>query len=269
MGERGKVRQAPPRGRHSPGAAAWVGMPASATDTATPTSAGTITATKSSAKASPAFLMVLAGLAASVAGWVEPLVSRLVYAIRVAAVASLGVGEFLRQRLGTALVVGGAVISLGVGVVLGGAGSSVSASLPGTSSVSANHGAGSNMKDWGELRPVSSASGTTGSASGPSQAPDRKGSQCVVGGPLTALLAGSNSAGPLAPSNSPSPTPSHSQPPSTLAPAGNSTTTSTSPTTTTRPPTTTTTQPPTTTTRPPTTTTQPPPTTTTPTTQTP
>src|ERR1035437_5994936 len=244
MGERGKVRQAPPRGRHSPGAAAWVGDPASATDTATPTAAGTITATKSSTKASPAFLMVLAGLAASVVGWVEPLVSRVVYAIRVAAVASLGVGEFLRQRLGTALVVGGAVISLGVGVVLGGAGSSVSASLPGTSSVSANHGAGSNMKDWGELRPVSSASGTTGSASGPSQAPTSKGSQSVVGGPATALLAGSNTAGPLAPSNSPSSTPSHSQPPSTSAPAGNSPATSTSPTTTTtRPPTTTTTCP--------------------------
>ena len=151
MGKRGKLGQALPRGRHSPGADAWVGMPASASDTTTPSSAGTTAATRSSAKASSAFLMVLAGLAASVVGWVEPLVSRLVYAIRVAAVASLGVGEFLRQRLGTALVVGGAVISLGVGVVLGGAGSSVSASLPGTSSVSANHGAGSNMKDWGEL----------------------------------------------------------------------------------------------------------------------
>src|ERR1035437_4215684 len=252
MGERGKVGQASPRGRHSPGAVAWVGDPASATDTATPTSAGTITASKSSAKAPPALLMVLAGLAASVAGWVKPLASRLVSAIRVAAVASLGVGEFLRQRLGTALVVGGAVISLGVGVFLGGAGSSVSASLPGTSSVPGNNSAGSNMKNWGELRPVSSASGTTGSASGPSQAPTSKGSQSVVGGPSTALLAGSNTAGPLAPSNSPSPTPSHSQPPSTSAPAGSSAATSTSPTTTTRPPTTTTTRPPpTTTTRPP------------------
>src|ERR1035437_58876 len=254
MGKRGKLGQALPRGRHSPGADAWVGMPASASDTTTPTSAGTIAATRSSAKASPTFLMILAGSAASAAGLVEPLVTRLVYAIRVAAVASLGVGEFLRQRLGTALVVGGAVISLGVGVFLGGAGISVSASLPGTSSVSANHGAGSNMKDWGELRPVSSASGTTGSASGPSQAPTSKASGSVVGGPATALLAGSNTAGPLAPSNSPSSTPSHSQPPSTSAPAGNSTTTSTSPTTTTRPPTTTT-RPPTTTTRPPTTTT--------------
>jgi hypothetical protein len=207
-------------------------------------------------------------LAAIVAGWLEPLTSRLVYAFRVASVTFLGVGELLRRRLGTALVIAGAVISLGIGVVLGGAGNSVSASLPGVQT--STHG--TTAKDWGELNSALPA-GTTGSSSGKSQAPNTPASAgSVVGG---GALAGSNTAGPLSGANNAA---SHSQSPSTTPPAttagapapsnpgGSGSGGGSGTTTTTRPPTggtTPTTHPPTTTTRPPTTTTTTPPTTTT------
>ncbi|HEY1989449.1 MAG TPA: hypothetical protein VGG43_08300 [Acidimicrobiales bacterium] len=218
---------------------------------------------------------LLAPVALAIADWLEPLTSRLVYAFRVAAVTSLGVGDLLRRRLGTALVIAGAVISLGIGVVLGGAGNSVSASLPGVQTTT--HG--TTAKDWGELNsPL--PSGTTGSSSGKSQAPNTPASAgSVVGGGAPNLLSGANTNGPL---NGNSNTGSHSQSPSTTAPASSGGSPASSPSnsggtvagsgtkptttqTTTSGGTTATTRPPTTTTRPPTTTTttSPPPTTTT------
>jgi hypothetical protein len=239
---------------------------------------------RASSRPNSKIMMLLASVAAVIADWLEPLTSRLVYAFRVASVASLGVGDLLRRRLGTTLVIAGAVISLGIGVVLGGAGNSVSASLPGVQT--STHG--TSAKDWGELNsPL--PSGTTGSSSGKSQAPNTPASAGSVVGGGPNLLSGANTNGPLNGNN----TSSHSQSPSTTAPAstgGSSTpsnsggtvagsgtqpTTTTTPsgggatTTTTHPPTTTTTRPPTTTTTTPptTTTTQPPPPTTTTTTQ--
>ncbi len=276
MSERGKVHQAP-RGRHSPGAHSVSGYIPAALDAA----GEDINPFRASSRPTSKFETA----AAVVAGWLEPLTSRLVYAFRVAAVASLGVGDLLRRRLGTALVIAGAVISLGIGVVLGGAGNSVSASLPGVQT--STHG--TTAKDWGELNSALPA-GTTGSSSGKSQAPNTPASAgSVVGG---GALAGSNTTGPLSGANNST---SHSQPPSTTAPAssgdgaapassggsgsGGGTNPASTPTTspptggttpTTRPPTTTTTRPPTTTTTtspPTTTTTQAPPPTTTTTTQ--
>jgi hypothetical protein len=232
----------------------------------------------------------LSSAAGTVADWLEPVTTRLVYAGRVAEVASLGIGDVLRRRLGTALVIAGAVISLAVGVILGGAGSSVSATLPGVQTSSTNN---TSAKDWGELR-TNISSGTTGSSSGKSQAPNTPASAgSVVGSGSSSLLAGGNTAGPLATVNNASSSGSHAQSPATTTPAPSSsggasstppntsagsvagsgtkpTTTTTAASgggsTTTRPPTTTTTRPPTTTTTQPpptTTTTQPPPPTTT------
>ncbi|HWE70728.1 MAG TPA: hypothetical protein VG205_10210 [Acidimicrobiales bacterium] len=285
MDKRGKVPKSPPRGRHSPGAAALSGYIPAAIDAA----GEDINPFRPSSRPASKGTMVLASVAATIADWLEPVTSRLVYAGRVAAVASLGVGDVLRRRLGTALVIAGAVISLGVGIVLGGAGSSVSASLPGVQNSSSTHS--TTAKDWGELR-TGISSGTTGSSSGKSQAPNTPASAgSVVGGGSSSLLAGPNTAGPLTSGTNPSSSGSHAQSPAatTPAPTGGSptpttpsggssgpgsgtkpTTTSTtsggSPTTTR--PTTTTTRPPTTTTTtqpppPPTTTTQPPPPTTT------
>ncbi|HEX3840303.1 MAG TPA: hypothetical protein VHU85_05900 [Acidimicrobiales bacterium] len=235
---------------------------------------------------------MLSSAAGTVADWLSPVTSRLVYAGRVAEVASLGIGDVLRRRLGTALVIAGAVISLAVGVILGGAGSSVSASLPGVQSSSTNN---TSAKDWGELR-TNISSGTTGSSSGKSQAPNTPASAgSVVGGGSSSLLAGGNTAGPLATVPNSSSSGSHAQSPAATTPAasssggnstpppsggsvaGSGTKPTTTPTTTsggssptTTKPTTTTTKPPTTTTTtsppPTTTTTQPPPPTTTPTT---
>ncbi|HVB93529.1 MAG TPA: hypothetical protein VND67_04360 [Acidimicrobiales bacterium] len=234
---------------------------------------------RASSRPTSRFMTPVASVAVTVVGRMEPLTSRLVYAFRVAAVAFLGVGDLLRRRLGTALVIAGAVISLGIGVILGGAGNSVSASLP--SVQTSTHG--TTAKDWGELNSAL-PSGTTGSSSGKSQAPNTPASAgSVVGGGAPNLLAGPNAAGPLngstdnsashsqSPSTAPaptggSPTPSGSggTPPGSGTPPTSTPTTSPSsagttptthpPTTTTRPPTTTTTQPP-----PTTTTTQPPP----------
>ncbi len=277
MSERGKVQRSP-RGRHSLGAHSVSGYIPAAIDAA----GEEINPFRASSRPNSKFLTLLASAALAVADWLEPLTSRLVYASRVAAVASLGVGDLLRRRLGTVLVIAGAVISLGVGVVLGGAGNSVSASLPGVQTTT--HG--TTAKDWGELNSALPA-GTTGSSSGKSQAPNTPASAgSVVGGGAPNLLSGANTNGPLNPGNN---TSSHSNSPSNSAPASSGgsstpsnsggtvtgpTTTTTKPpsggtTTTTHPPTTTTTHPPTTTTTTPptTTTTQAPPPTTTTTTQ--
>lgn len=292
ISNRGRVPKSPPRGRHSPGAHRVSGFIPDALDAA----GDDINPFRASSRPTSKSMTLLATLAAPVLDWLEPLTSRLVYAGRVAAVASLGVGDLLRRRLGTALVIAGAVISLGIGVILGGAGTPVSASLAGVQS--STHG--TTAKDWGELNAASN-SGTTGSSSGKSQAPNTPASAgSVVGGGAPGLLAGSNTAGPLAPgtnppastnnshSGSPNSTPASSgggsptttKPSGTVAGSGTKPTTTattkpsggSSPTTTTQPPTRTT-QPPTTTTQPPTTTTTteapppPPPTTTTTTTQ--
>ena len=278
MSERGKVQRSP-RGRHSPGAHSVSGYIPAALDAA----GEDINPFRASSHPTSKFMMLLASVAATLADWLEPLTSRLVYAFRVASVTALGVGDLIRRRLGTALVIAGAVISLGIGVVLGGAGNSVTASLPGVQT--ATHG--TSAKDWGELNSALPA-GTTGSSSGRSQAPNTPASAgSVVGGGAPNLLSGANTNGPLNGNNASS----HSNPPSTTAPAasggsptspnsggtvagsGTKPTTTTTPsggggtTTTTRPPsTTTTTHPPTTTTTTPpttTTTTQPPPPTTT------
>ena len=260
MTERAKVHQSP-RGRHSPGAHSVSGFIPAALDAA----GEEINPFRASSRPTSKSMTLVASVAATIAGWLEPLTSRLVYAFRVAAVASLGVGELLRRRLGTALVIAGAVISLGIGVVLGGAGNPVSASLAGVQT--STHG--TTAKDWGELNSALPA-GTTGSSSGKSQAPNTPASAgSVVGGGAPNLLAGANTAGPL---NGNTDTSSHSQSPSSTAPApsgGSSTPTTSAPsvansgtqstttttrassggtTTTTRPPTTTTTTPPTTTT---------------------
>jgi hypothetical protein len=289
MDERGKVPKSPPRGRHSPGAAAMSGYIPAALDAA----GEEINPFRASSRPSTKGEELLSSAVGSVSGWFEPVTSRLVYAGRVAEVASLGIGGVLRRRLGTALVIAGAVISLAVGVILGGAGSSVSASLPGVQTSSTN---GTSAKDWGELR-TNISTGTTGSSSGKSQAPNTPASAgSVVGGGSSSLLTGGNTAGPLATVNNSSASGSHTQSPAASTPAssssggapstppnssggsvagsgtkptttptttsgGGSPTTTRPTTTTTRPPTTTTTQPP-----PTTTTTQPPPPTTTPTT---
>jgi hypothetical protein len=283
MDKRGKVPKSPPRGRHSPGAAALSGYIPAAIDAA----GEDINPFRASSRPASKGALVLASVAATIADWLEPVTSRLVYAGRVASVASLGVGDVLRRRLGTALVIAGAVISLGVGIVLGGAGSSVSASLPGVQNSSTHS---TTAKDWGELR-TGISTGTTGSSSGKSQAPNAPAAAGSVVGGGSSLVAGPNTAGPLTSGTNSSSSGSHAQSPAASTPAstggspspttpsgGSSgpgsgtkpTTTSTtsggSPTTTR--PTTTTTKPPTTTTTtqpppPPTTTTQPPPPTTT------
>jgi hypothetical protein len=283
MDKRGKVPKSPPRGRHSPGAAALSGYIPAAIDAA----GEDINPFRPSSRPASKGAMMMASVAGTVADWLEPVTSRLVYAGRVAAVASLGVGDVLRRRLGTALVIAGAVISLGVGIVLGGAGSSVSASLPGVQNSSSTHS--TTAKDWGELR-TGISSGTTGSSAGKSQAPNTPASAAGVVGGSSSLVAGPNTTGPLTSGTNPSSSGSHAQSPAATTPAstagspspttpsggssgpgsgtkptttsttsGGSPTTTRPTTTTTRPPTTTTTTPP----PPPTTTTQPPPPTTT------
>ncbi|HWD52231.1 MAG TPA: hypothetical protein VG412_07510 [Acidimicrobiales bacterium] len=268
MTERGKANQSP-RGRHSPGAHSVSGFIPAALDAA----GEEINPFRASSRPTSKSMTLVASVVATIAGWLEPVTSRLVYAFRVAAVASLGVVDLLRRRLGTALVIAGAVISLGIGVVLGGAGNSVSASLAGVQT--STHG--TTAKDWGELRSAL-PSGTTGSSSGKSQAPNTPASAGSVVGGGANLLAGANTAGPL---NGNTNTSSHSDsPPSlpavtsgggsptTTKPSGTVSGSGTQPTTTSTTSsssggTTPTTHPPTTTTRPPTTTTTTPPTTTT------
>ena len=270
MSDTGKVQRSP-RGRHSPGAHSVSGYIPAALDSF----GEEINPFRASSRPNSKFMRLLAPVVATIAGWLEPLTSRLVYAFRVTRVASLGVGDLLRRRLGTALVIAGAIISLGIGVVLGGAGNSVSASLPGVQTSSNS----TTPKDWGELNSAL-PSGTTGSSSGKSQAPNTPASAgSVVGGGAPNLLAGPNTNGPLNPGSNSTGSGSHSQTPSppppstsgggsppTTKPSGTSAGSGTQPTTTqptTSGGTTPTTRPPTTTTRPPTTTTTTPPTTTT------